>query len=211
MNTRDPFNLRAGKTAYSYLQANSSSSPRLSSPRAQAQETGDRCGATSRDTTSKPEDMSFSVPRNVPNFGNQQRHAEDYTWGSSRRSRYTVEDGGAGVAEKISGIFGEGASKGLPMYKDKPYNYAASRRRLGFFGRKRFLAFICLVLFAGYYFLFPSRGIATQDKKATGKLSFLGKTLKSGAPDWESRREAVRNVFKQSWSAYEKHAWGEVS
>lgn len=26
--------------------------------------------------------------------------------------------------------------------------------------------------------------------------------------DWEHRREAVRNVFVESWDAYSQHAWG---
>lgn len=205
MNTRDPFNLRAGKTAFSHLQANSSNTSREDlGPGSQPSPLLHyaHSNGASRDTDTRSEEMSFSVPRNVPSFNHPQRQLEDYTWGSSRRSRYP-ENAGSGVTEKITGMFGDNASKGLPMYKDKPFYYGTQRRRYGMFGRKRFLAAICFVLFAGYYFLFP----ASNTGEGKGKLDWM-KSQKPGAINWDERREAVKNAFKLSWSAYEKHAWG---
>lgn len=138
-------------------------------------------------------DMSFAIPRNVPNFESAQRKFEDNVW------------------NKLPGN-----EKGLPMYKDKPsgkvYGYGAGRGGWGFMRGKRGMALIALVVLGLFYWFGWSSGDAVQDEKDTGKslASKLGgsATGKKGKVDWEKRRQAVKDAFLLSWNAYEEHGWG---
>ncbi|KAK1919659.1 hypothetical protein P3342_001952 [Pyrenophora teres f. teres] len=115
-STRDPFN-RRGKasfktpTAFGILQnaANKTAFQAVQSTRQAVEATRQAI---------QDSDMSFAIPRNVPNFESAQRKFEDNVW------------------NKIPGN-----EKGLPMYKDKPsgkvYGYGGARGRRGFLRSKR--------------------------------------------------------------------------
>lgn len=210
MNTRDPFNLRKGSTALSLLQ--NTATRAATSLATSTLQTGQQALEAGRQVLD--DGMSFAVPRNVPSFDSSQRRLEDSVWGSSGRSRFG-ENGniGGGVAEKVAGIFNDG--KGLPMYKDKPYNYGASIRRKRWFRRKRTWGILGLLIFSCFYWLgWLGGGV---EERPTGKQSggtwggILSGSKSSKKIDWEDRKERVKDAFKLSWSAYEKHGWGKLS
>ena len=95
----------------------------------------------------------------------------------------------------------------LPMYKDKPYSYASSRRRQPAWRQKRVVgiatAFVILVLYL--LGVFSSSAPAKKETKSSW-FFFQGKD-NSGA-DWLDRRESVKKAFTLSWDAYERHGWG---
>ncbi|TKA65649.1 hypothetical protein B0A49_04684 [Cryomyces minteri] len=153
--------------------------------------------------------MSFSIPRNVPSFDNPQRQYENTAWGSSGRSRFPDSGNGYanGASEKISGMFG--TKGGLPMYKDKPYNYFASRRK-AWFQRKRVLAGIGLLLLGLVYWLgilSPAGDVSKTSGKGE-KSTWNMFSRPQSRIDWDERREKVKSAFTLSWGAYEKYAWG---
>ncbi len=151
--------------------------------------------------------MSFSVPRNVPSFSNPQRGLEDGYWGSSGRSRIQNEHVGNGIARKLDDFFDK---RRLPMYKDKPYSYAASGKRRLWFQRKRALATVLLCVFGLVYLLGlfpPTTKIEGAKKVGTNPWAWLKKPG-SLEVDWNDRREKVKDAFKLSWDGYEKYAWG---
>lgn len=237
---RDPFGLRpsiAPKNAFSVLQQTASRSAAKYSQK--IVETGQQAFESGRqaleDVTASDQwasvqqtatdAMAFAVPRNVPQFDGPQRRFEDAAWPSSGRSRFP-DGAGAGASssssssaaaagssaqtmtDRLGGMFGDG--KELPMYKDKPYNYAGSARR-GWFRRRRTLVFAVFAVFVFLYWFGLFSG--SEENKGTsmsGSGFFSG--MMSGKPtaavDWDERRERVRDAFKLSWEAYEKYAWG---
>ncbi|KAH5259856.1 alpha-1,2-Mannosidase [Parastagonospora nodorum] len=188
-STRDPFNLRSKATpaAFSLLQAAAqktahSSAQALASTRQAVEATTQAL----RDS-----DMSFAVPRNVPNFENAQRRFEDNVW------------------NKFSGT-----EKGLPMYKDKPegksHAYGVKGRR-GFLRSRRGVGVVALVLLALVYWFGWSSApaeVADKTKEKGASWGAIGGGAKKSNVDWEKRREDVKNAFLLSWHAYEKHGWG---
>ncbi|KAK4986378.1 mannosyl-oligosaccharide alpha-1,2-mannosidase [Elasticomyces elasticus] len=153
--------------------------------------------------------MSYALPRsNAPSFHDPQRAFESQAWGSSGRSRFQDHGHNNAVAEKIGGVFGDRKSS-LPMYKDKPYHYAASGRRLRWFRRKRTLGGLLLIILGFLYWLGILSPSGKDIKDAMPRKS--GWSLLSSAPkgpNWDDRREKVKDAFKLSWGAYERHAWG---
>lgn len=154
--------------------------------------------------------MSFSVPRNVPSFDNPQRGLENGYWGSSGRSR--VQNGHArnGIGGKFDDFFDR---RQLPMYKDKPYSYAASGKRRAWFRWKRGLAAMLLCVLGLLYWLglfSPAAKTDVVKKVGTNSWAWLSKPG-SEEVDWNDRRERVKDAFKLSWDGYEKHAWGMYS
>ena len=100
MNTRDPFNLRtAGPPSAVALSAllQKAAAKTLSSSSAAVDATKQAL---------QDADMSFAVPRNIPNFDTAQRRFEDGVW-----NKFT------------------GNEKGLPMYKDKPAGHGYRDRK----------------------------------------------------------------------------------
>lgn len=144
-------------------------------------------------------DMSFNIPRNVPNFGNSDRDLEDTAWASLRGA-------GAKVQDRVTGLFDQ---ESLPMYKDKPYAYTPSYRNRPIWRKKRFLASTALFAITILYYLgFLSS--AESDPKATksnSAWSWMGLPDK-GKVDWNQRRERVVEAFQLSWDTYERYAWG---
>jgi len=155
------------------------------------------------------EEMSFSLPNNVPSFNNPQRNFEDRSWGSGVAQGQRASFGGVrGVQGRIGGIFEQ---RELPMYKDKPYTYVASRRRKPLWRRKRTLVIGVLFMLMATFFLgfFSKQSAAPQQKDGSKSAwSWLKKPEPKNAVDWNDRRERVKDAFKLSWDAYERHAWG---
>lgn len=209
MNTRDPFNLRSGSTAFSILQQSTTrAASSAASYTRQAGQQALEAGKQALEDAGLADGMSFAVPRNVPTFNDPQRRYEDSVWGSSGRSRYAENGHGhSGVAEKIGGIFGD-SRKGLPMYKDKPYNYGASIRRPRWFKRKRVMGSLLLLAFGCFYWLgWLSPGDGQKPKSKAGSTWGIFSGQEKNV-DWEERREQVKDAFKLSWEAYEQHGWG---
>lgn len=146
--------------------------------------------------------MSFSAPGSVTSH----RHQNDGIWGSSGQNGYTKSNIGA----KLDGYF---EKKELPMYKDKPYNYASSRRK-PLYQKWRFTFGVFTLLIGLLYWLgmFSSPTKATAKMKDTSKStwSWLNKPT-TGEVNWDERREKVKEAFIHSWDGYEKYAWGRYS
>jgi hypothetical protein len=206
MNVRDPFDLRR-TSAFNILrgtatQAAANVTQRVREVGAQAYESGKQA----------VEDMStFSIPKNVPSFTNPQRELENRVWGSSgvtARSATNANGVISGMQDRVGGFFDK--SRGdLPMYKDKPYTYASSRRQRPAWRRKRTLGLAGAFLVAVLYF-FGFFGSHTENvEKVKEKWTWLQKPEKGGSQvDWLSRRERVKEAFTLSWDAYERYAWG---
>ena len=148
--------------------------------------------------------MSFSLPKNVPKFDNDQRAYENVYWGASKRSPQNGHTNGIGSS--LNGLFD---NHSLPMYKDKPYSYASSRRHVPILKRRRvWLGVLTLcAFFLCWAYLRPSKH--TSGETRAGEKSTWSWLRKSEvAPDWDSRRDAVREAFKISWDGYADHAWG---
>ncbi|KAL8773119.1 MAG: hypothetical protein Q9209_001795 [Squamulea sp. 1 TL-2023] len=144
-------------------------------------------------------DMSFSGPRNV----NAHRSQQDHTWGSAGSNGYTRSNIGA----KLDGYFDK---RELPMYKDKPYNYASSRRK-PLWQKWRFTLGVLLLLVTLLYWIGTSSPSSTKAMvKDTSKStwSWLRNKPAGANVDWDERREKVKDAFIRSWDGYEKYAWG---
>ena len=200
MNVRDPFNLhslpaihilqgRATRTATHVAQ-------RVLDAGAQAYETGRHA----------LEEMTLSIPNNVPSFSTpQQREMENRAWESAGMSARSSRSGNGGVVkemqDKMGSLFGEREAD-LPMYKDKPYTYAASRRKQPLWKRRRGWG---LIAFVGLLWYMLGAFQVNKPRAKSGWFSFGGST---GGMDWLDRRERVKEAFTQSWDAYERYAWG---
>ncbi|KAI5794699.1 glycoside hydrolase [Pyronema domesticum] len=123
--------------------------------------------------------MSFSIPKNVPSFTSSQRDLENQAWSA----RFNQQ-------------------KDLPLYKDKPYySSSATAKRKTMLRRKRVIAIVVFLVIAAWFF-----GIFSGD---VVKLpTAIKPTNTKGVVDWDERREKVKEVFLESWQAYERDAWG---
>ncbi|KAI9681671.1 MAG: mannosyl-oligosaccharide alpha-1,2-mannosidase [Trizodia sp. TS-e1964] len=213
MNTRDPFNIRRAP-AIQVLQASASIAAHsaLSISRQvfesgkQALEKGRQSLESSPTTSPSPPDlMSFSIPSNLPSFESPQRVIEDALWGNSA----TNATGSQGIRDKAAGLF---ESQGLPMYKDKPYSYTASRRRHIWWRRKRtiLVAILILGLLSYWLGLFASLRGSSVDTAIGKNIPWKWRTGtgKGDPADWNDRREKVKEAFILNWNAYDQHAWG---
>lgn len=183
MYSRDPFNLRskAPPSALTFLQ----------SAATKTIETGTSAVETTKQAL-KDADMSFAIPRNVPNFENAQRRFEDNVW-----NKFT------------------GNEKGLPMYKDKPANHGARGGMGRLLSGKRGVGVVVLMFMGLFYWLGwfggtvgdAEKGVIIDGEKSGGWKGIIsGK--KGQKVDWEKRRDNVREAFLLSWKAYEEHGWG---
>ncbi|KAI4133467.1 MAG: hypothetical protein LQ338_000203 [Usnochroma carphineum] len=142
--------------------------------------------------------MSFSASSN----GNSHCR-NDGIWDNAGQNGYTRSNIGAKLDNYLD-------RKELPMYKDKPYNYASSGRKPSY--RKwRFTLGVLLLLVVLLYWvgMFSSPSKAKAKVKDTGKgtWSWLNKPA-PGKVDWNERRERVKEAFTLTWDGYEKYAWG---
>lgn len=158
-----------------------------------------------KDGDTNTADMSFAVPRNVPNFDTgSQRRFEDGMWGKFTGSSDT----------------------GLPMYKDKPtggkvYGYSSrtgGRSVKKWVQGKRGLGVLAAFVLTIFWWLgiFSSGGGSGVVKEGES----LGHVVKGGwgsgvgggkkgKVDWGVRQKAVREAFLASWKGYTEHGWGK--
>lgn len=209
MNVRDPFGLHRSP-AFNILRGTATQAAAQVTQR--VKETGVQAYESGKQAV---EEMSFSIPKNVPSFSDPQRELENRVWGSSgitARGAASHSNGVmSGMQDRVGNFFDK--SRGdLPMYKDKPFSYAASRRRQPFWKRKRNMgglaALFCLFVF--YYrglFSSPS-GQLERTEKTKNNWSWLKGPDKVEKVDWSKRREEVKDAFTLSWDAYERYAWG---
>ncbi|KAK7739987.1 mannosyl-oligosaccharide alpha-1,2-mannosidase [Cytospora paraplurivora] len=164
------------------------------------------------------EDMSFTVPKNVPSFNNPQRALEDHLWGSSG---VTARAPGHRAGPGGGGIIGEGLGKvdgflhpnrnTLPLYKDKPFAYLPSQRNRPIYRRKSCMAIaLFLVVLVAYWFgIFGDEPYERLPSlKTSGWLQAEEAKAAKGKVDWLERRQRVVEAFELSWDAYERYAWG---
>lgn len=144
--------------------------------------------------------MSFPASNNV---NGHHRHQSDASWGSAGQNAYTKSNIGA----KLDGYFDK---KELPMYKDKPYNYASSRRKPWYRKwRFTFAVILSLVGLLSWIGLLSSPTDAAVKAKGTSKSTWSWMNKPGAAKvDWDDRREKVKEAFMRSWDGYEKYAWG---
>lgn len=207
MNIRDPFSLHRSP-AYHILrgtatQAAANVSQRIRDASAQALETGRQA----------VEDMSFSIPKNVSSFSDPQRELENRVWGSSgMTARSTAQSSNAGalgsMQDRMGGFFDKTRGD-LPMYKDKPYSYAASRRQQPMWKRRRVLGSVGLFTLAILWLLGFFSSHREESVPLKDRWNWLQKPEKSGSKvDWLERREKVKEAFTLTWDAYDRYAWG---
>lgn len=149
--------------------------------------------------------MSFSMPRNVPNFNNPQRSVENGNWGSS--GSYRAKNG-TRIGGKLENFFDRGQ---LPMYKDKPYNYATSGRQKSWYQRRWVLGGLLCTLLGLAYWVGVFSGRSRVDHVNSGGSWAWSRRSASSNIDWNDRRERVKDAFVLSWDGYEKYAWGTFS
>jgi hypothetical protein len=204
MNVRDPFDLHSSP-AFNIIRGTASNITK------RVREAGTQAYDTSRQAV---EDMpSISIPQNVPSFTNAQREIENRAWGApgiTARSHSGSANGGviSGMQDRMGTLFEK--NKELPMYKDKPYSYASSRRRQPLWRRKRIIGVAVAFFITVLYFL----GIFTHDgaakNKAGNRWTFLLGQEKGGEQvEWLGRRERVKEAFISSWDSYSRYAWGK--
>ena len=206
MNVRDPFNLHRSP-AFNILR--STARQAAANVTQKVVEAGAQAYETSKQAV---EEMStFSIPRNVPSFTNPQRELENRVWGSSgvtARSANAHSNGGvmSGMQDRVGSFFGE--NRDLPMYKDKPYSYASSRRQRPIWKRKSVLGIAVSFVMIVLYFLGIFGEDATTTKKPKNTWSWLQRPESDSKVDWLGRRERVKEAFVLSWDAYDRYAWG---
>ena len=104
--------------------------------------------------------------------------------------------------------------KELPMYKDKPYNYAGSRKYTPFYRQKPVITgAILIVIVLAYWFGFRSHSVIKPKLRDTNRSAWnwLSNPTASALVDWDDRREKVKEAFMLSWDGYEQYAWGMSS
>ena len=112
------------------------------------------------------------------------------------------------VHSRVDGFIG---SRGqLPMYKDKPYTYAASRRLQPHWRRKRSWLVVAVLVLTGLYFFGAFAG--DSDTLSASKWNWAKTQEPTGNKvDWNSRKDRVREAFELSWDAYARYGWGKLS
>lgn len=110
----------------------------------------------------------------------------------------------------------------MPMYKDKPFQYPTSSRKVPWYMRRRLLAavLVLVLLLLWLFGVFSSRERKSKADDTTEPKVPTFKPPKEikledagsgwfGAVDWDARAENVKEAFRISWSSYEQHGWGK--
>ena len=142
----------------------------------------------------------------------QRSHVEDFLGNSGQpQSRSQNGHANGGLGFKLESFMDK---KELPMYKDKPYNYAGSRRHTPFYRQKRVISgALLMVIGLAYWFGIRSPSAVKPKLKETNKSAWnwLSSPAVSAPVDWDDRRERVKDAFILSWDGYEQYAWGTLS
>jgi hypothetical protein len=214
MNTRDPFNLHR-TSAFDIIRgrarlATAEITQKAREIGAQAIVAGTQAYESSKNTL---EDMSFAIPKNVPSFNEPQRQLENQVWGSSgitsrSGSVHTGNGVMSGMSDRVGNFFEKNGD--LPMYKDKPYTYASSRRRKPLWRQKRTLGIGTIFVVFALWFLGFFGGDSENNTRSKESWSWVQRQDKEGTKvDWLGRRERVVEAFTLSWDAYSRYAWGK--
>lgn len=203
-NVRDPFDLRRSPALDIIRGTTATVTQRVKEAGTKVYDTG---------LQAIEEMSSFSQPPNISSYATPQREMENRAWVSSgvtSRSHHSPHGPGvmSGVQDRMGSFFDK--KKDLPMYKDKPYSYASSRRRKPVWQRKRVagIAFALVIFILYLSGLFSSS--TDTDKAAKSSWSFF-KGNEDALTDWTDRRERVKEAFTISWDAYKQHAWGTLT
>lgn len=209
MNVRDPFNLRRNP-AVDILRATAVQA--ASGIREKAVEVGINAIEKGKQAA---EDMSFTVPKNVPSFSNPQRLAEDRLWAASgvtSRSGHRAAGGHlnghgllGGVQDRVGNLL-DPSRNTLPMYKDKPYMYAPSHRARPLYRRKRVLGIVAVFVVCMVYIFYFSEH---ETFASIGQFRWWFSADRGKRVDWLKRRQRVVEAFELSWDAYERYGWGK--
>ena len=126
----------------------------------------------------------------------QRSHAEDY-WGNSGQPRSQHGHTNSGLGSKLESFMDK---KELPMYNDKPYNYAGSRKQTPLYRQKLFIggAILVLIWFA-YWFGIFSPSVAKPKLRETNKgaWNWLSSPTASAPVDWDDRRESEGGIYTE--------------
>ncbi|KAG0650923.1 Man(9)-alpha-mannosidase [Hyphodiscus hymeniophilus] len=200
MNIRDPFDLHRSP-AFNILRGTARQA--AANVKQRVVEAGAQAYESSKQAV---EEMStFSIPKNVPSFTNPQRELENKAWGSSGVTTRST-NAFSGMQDRMGGFFEK--NNDLPMYKDKPYSYASSRRQRPAWKRKRVMGVVISCVMIVSYLLGLFGGDTTTTKKAKDSWTWLQRPESSSKVDWLDRREHVKEAFILSWDAYDRYAWG---
>lgn len=222
MNVRDPFGLHhKQKSALSILRTTAVNTAAQFAEKAvdagiQAIDKGKQAvQEIQHDITQRlPDDMGFTIPKNVPSFDNPQRHLEDRVWGNPNASyRGSAHGAGSGngilggVQDRMGDMFDRRG--GLPMYKDKPYGYGPGRSK-PIWKKKRCLGFVLVILGMLYFSgILGGGGIHDLPNAQRPLWGWLNQnTGDSKHANWDRRRELVVEAFELSWDSYKRYAWG---
>lgn len=214
---RDPFNIRRSPSPALHLLRNGANtlqrtatqaSQRIVSAIGEADDIGlGKKRDDGPDTLSVEEGnaatMSYALPQNGPT----QRHPDQW----SRVGQNGHDEGG--ISEKMSNMFNPERRDSLPMYKDKPYGYPGSSRRLPWFRKKRTVGVILgsLALLSWWFGVlsplsYVSGNEAKKPASSSSSWSLFGSS--KSKVDWEERAQTVKEAFQISWAGYEKYGWG---
>ena len=156
--------------------------------------------------------MSFALPKNVPSFDSAQRPFENTIWRQAGTLHQNGDTDGR-IGNTLSGIFE--SKEVLPMYKDKPYTFSASRRNRTWFRRQRTWLGLLLGLLGLLYLLGafstsgPNKSVGSgHERSRASRWNWIKPVGVNNAEIWESRREKVKEAFALSWDSYAQYAWG---
>ncbi|EME39411.1 glycoside hydrolase family 47 protein [Dothistroma septosporum NZE10] len=142
----------------------------------------------------------------------------------SGRSRFhhsgdTTEES---ISERVTNIFTGPSKDALPMYKDKPAHYrgaGGNRPRIPAWARRKRVALPALLALAVLswwfgvlsplsWFSAPENNLSRKERSDQTKNTPGWFGSGKDVIDWPSRAQRVKDVFKISYSGYEKYGWG---
>lgn len=213
---RDPFNVRRSPSPALHLLRNGANtlqrtatqaSQRIVSAIGEADDIGfGKKNDDVPDTTAVHEDNATTMSYGLPQNGATQRHPDQW----SRAGQDGHSEGG--ISEKMNNMFNPERRDSLPMYKDKPYGYPGSSRRLPWFRKKRTVGVILgfLALLSWWFGVLSPLSYVSGDGEKSTKPARSSSWFGTSKPkvDWDERAKSVKEAFQISWAGYEKFGWG---